>query len=453
MPQFMHNLTILGSMIGKKSVSYISSNELLVSVYAPKTSIASLFSTPVKFTNKSLFVKSINSFNKSVINRDLKGNLIKEMGKNESSTLIVDFYDEIFNLFSLDKMDMCVTKSNYLRHCKFENLIDENWKEVSHGSDEYWNMWSLGCERLAKSLPENTKVILLEIYLPRFYKNSNGKILKYSSKRLDIINKYNSNIKKNYSIFSKLIDCEIISNFANTIICQTPENEGTNYTDINEDFFREVAEKISSKLDIKSKIKDTIQSKIETSLINHSSLLNLESIPTIIELHSYGNKLLLQGEIDKALKCEKMIQILHNSYVPLSVKIRKDSRFGYGGIGVIIHKDCELGENVNIGSNVTLGGGGKIVDEQGIERTIPKIEDSVYISTGAKIIGGVTIGHHSIIGANCVVTKDIPPLSIVAGVPGKIIKSITEENISTYHSYFHKNLSLEDCKKLMFEKR
>jgi len=128
----------------------------------------------------------------------------------------------------------------------------------------------------------------------------------------------------------------------------------------------------------------------------------------------------------------------------------KDSNFGYGGIGIVIHKDCVLGGNVTIGSNVTLGGGKKVVDEDGKERPVPRVQDAVYIATGAKILGGITIGNHSIIGANSVITKDVPPHSVVAGIPGKIINTINLENFSTYSSYFYKNLTLKDSKKKIF---
>ena len=447
----MHNISVLGSSVGKKAISFIQSSELQVSVYAPKTSLASLFSKSVKFTNKELFDKSINSFNKSIIVRDLKGDFFKEISKLESSVLVMDFYDEIFNLISLKDQEICVTKSNYLRYCKFENLINQDWNEITIGSEKYWEMWNKGCENFSRNIPKGLKIILLEIYLPKFYKNEKGKIEKYSSKRLEIIDNYNSIIKKCYSNFTEKVSCQVISNFGNTIICQTPEKKGTNYTNINEEFFIEVAQKISKKLDIKVKINDSIQSKVEASLINYSSLLSLKDIPTIFELHSYGNKMLLEGNYIEAMKCEKLIQILHNSSVPLSVKLG-NCKFGYGGIGVIIHKDCEIGDHVNIGSNVTLGGGKKFVDAKGGNRSVPIIEERVYIATGAKIIGGVTVGNHSIIGANSVVINDIPPFSVVVGVPGKIINTINEENIGNYCSYLYKGLSLTDCKKAMFGK-
>lgn len=62
---------------------------------------------------------------------------------------------------------------------------------------------------------------------------------------------------------------------------------------------------------------------------------------------------------------------------------------------------------------------------------VPIIEDNVYIASGAKILGGITIGEGSVIGANSVVTKDIPRNSLVLGIPGKVIKKIENKAILT----------------------
>jgi len=66
---------------------------------------------------------------------------------------------------------------------------------------------------------------------------------------------------------------------------------------------------------------------------------------------------------------------------------------------------------------VTLGGTGK---EKG--KRHPNIGDNVVIGTGAKILGNITIGNNSYIGANAVVVKDVPANSTVVGVPGRITK-------------------------------
>ena len=446
----MQQISSLGSVVSKRAISYLHSDSIKLSVYAPKSSIASLFSNAVEFGNKSLFNKSIDSFNEGVLMRDFKSNFFQEMKDHDSSILIVDFYDEIFGLYALKQEETCVTNSNYLKLTNFENLIDDQWVKVPLGSSEYWKRWELGCEKFSKDIPKDTMVILLEIYLPEHYEHADGHITKFSDKRLELINKYNSILRRNYLYFQKMVECEVISEFSNRIVCQTPESEGMNFSNINESFYQELGLKISKKLGLDTQIKDTVETKIETSLGNYSQLLDMHSIPTINELHSFGKKLIQRGDLEKAYKCEKLIRILHNSSVPLSVTIGKDSNFGYGGIGIVIHNDCVLGGNVTIGSNVTLGGGKKVVDKDGKERSVPRVQDAVYIATGAKILGGITIGHHSIIGANSVITKDVPPHSVVAGIPGKIINTINQENFSTYSSYFYKNLTLKDSKEKIF---
>ena len=66
----------------------------------------------------------------------------------------------------------------------------------------------------------------------------------------------------------------------------------------------------------------------------------------------------------------------------------------------------------------------KFIDEQGICTKPVVIEDDVWIGANAVILPGVTIGSHSVVAAGAVVTKDIPPHSLVAGVPAKVMKEI-----------------------------
>jgi len=87
------------------------------------------------------------------------------------------------------------------------------------------------------------------------------------------------------------------------------------------------------------------------------------------------------------------------------------------GMGVVIGETSVVGKNVTLYQGVTLGGTGK---EKG--KRHPNIEDNVVIGTGAKILGNITIGANSYIGANAVVVKDVPANSTVVGVPGRITK-------------------------------
>lgn len=86
------------------------------------------------------------------------------------------------------------------------------------------------------------------------------------------------------------------------------------------------------------------------------------------------------------------------------------------GMGIVIGETCEIGDNVTVYQGVTLGGTGK---EKG--KRHPTIKDNALIATGAKVLGSITIGENSKIGAGSVVLKDVPPNSTVVGVPGKVV--------------------------------
>ncbi len=87
------------------------------------------------------------------------------------------------------------------------------------------------------------------------------------------------------------------------------------------------------------------------------------------------------------------------------------------GMGLVIGETAEIGNNVTLYHQVTLGGTGKICGKRH-----PTIEDNVLISTGAKILGPVIIGENSKIGANAVILGDIPKNATAVGLPAKIVK-------------------------------
>ena len=87
------------------------------------------------------------------------------------------------------------------------------------------------------------------------------------------------------------------------------------------------------------------------------------------------------------------------------------------GMGVVIGETAIIGDNVTLYQGVTLGGTGK---ERG--KRHPTVGNNVVVGTGAKVLGNITIGDNSYIGANAVVIKDVPPNSTVVGVPGRITK-------------------------------
>lgn len=90
-----------------------------------------------------------------------------------------------------------------------------------------------------------------------------------------------------------------------------------------------------------------------------------------------------------------------------------------------------IGNHVNLAQGITVtalnhnfSDANKRIDEQGVTTTPVVIEDDIWIGANAVILPGVTIGSHSVVAAGAVVTKDVPPHSLVAGVPAKIIKQL-----------------------------
>jgi serine O-acetyltransferase len=86
------------------------------------------------------------------------------------------------------------------------------------------------------------------------------------------------------------------------------------------------------------------------------------------------------------------------------------------GMGVVIGETAEVGENVTIYQGVTLGG----TSLERVKRH-PTIHRNAVIGSGAKILGPFTVGENSRIGSGSVVVKEVPPNSVVVGVPGRVI--------------------------------
>nr|WP_205964040.1 MULTISPECIES: serine O-acetyltransferase [unclassified Psychrobacillus] len=86
------------------------------------------------------------------------------------------------------------------------------------------------------------------------------------------------------------------------------------------------------------------------------------------------------------------------------------------GSGVVIGETCEIGDDCTIYQGVTLGGTGK---EKG--KRHPTLKNNVLVATGAKVLGSITIGDNSKVGAGSVVLKDVPEDSTVVGIPGVVV--------------------------------
>ena len=153
--------------------------------------------------------------------------------------------------------------------------------------------------------------------------------------------------------------------------------------------------------------------------------------------------------------------IHESSYVDNNVSIGKGTKiwhFSHVQSGSVIGENCSVGQNVNVGNNVIIGDYVKIQNNvsvyEGVELEdyvfcgpsmvftnikVPRCEypqkgseyylktvvkRSASIGANATILCGVTIGEYSLIGSGAVITKDVPPYSLVVGNPGKIIGKV-----------------------------
>ena len=106
------------------------------------------------------------------------------------------------------------------------------------------------------------------------------------------------------------------------------------------------------------------------------------------------------------------------------------------GHNVFINQNCtiydlggvDIGDDVLIGPNVSIITSGHPLEPSqrraGVTAAPIVIERNVWIAAGATIIGGVTVGENSVVAAGAVVTRDVPPNTLVAGVPAKVIRSL-----------------------------
>jgi serine O-acetyltransferase len=111
------------------------------------------------------------------------------------------------------------------------------------------------------------------------------------------------------------------------------------------------------------------------------------------------------------------------------IEIHPGAKIGPGffidhGMGVVIGETAEIGANVTLYHGVTLGG-----TSLSKSKRHPTLEDNVVVGAGAKVLGAITIGANSRIGANAVVVRSVPPNSVVVGVPGQIVRR-REEHVS-----------------------
>jgi serine O-acetyltransferase len=114
--------------------------------------------------------------------------------------------------------------------------------------------------------------------------------------------------------------------------------------------------------------------------------------------------------------------VSHLARALTGIEIHPGAKIGPGffidhGMGVVVGETAEVGTDVTLYHGVTLGGTSLTKGKRH-----PTLEDRVVVGAGAKILGAITVGADSRIGANAVVVKSVPPNSVVVGVPGQIVK-------------------------------
>jgi acetyltransferase-like isoleucine patch superfamily enzyme len=201
---------------------------------------------------------------------------------------------------------------------------------------------------------------------------------------------------------------------------------------ITNNFKKKIINLIYFFLNFKIRIFDKICSSYLKQSLRQSGQLIFVSYP----INLLNPKSITIGENFSAGKCLKLRAINEFNGVTFKPSI-------IIGDNVHIESDVHIGciNNINIGNNVLIASKVFIndhfhgltnkedMDISPIRRKLQSkgpitIEENVWIGENAVIFGGLTIGSNSVIGANAVVVKDVPPYSVVGGVPGKIIKTV-----------------------------
>ena len=114
------------------------------------------------------------------------------------------------------------------------------------------------------------------------------------------------------------------------------------------------------------------------------------------------------------------LRVVQTSY--FGIEIGKDVTLGHGvyfvhPLGIVIGGNARIGNRVRFYGNNTIG--------TAKDNGYPSIEDDVWIGAGARILGPVTVGARSQVGANAVVLEDVPPDSVAVGIPARILPKRT----------------------------
>ena len=118
-----------------------------------------------------------------------------------------------------------------------------------------------------------------------------------------------------------------------------------------------------------------------------------------------------------AVLTRAFIRIVFSADIPYKLRVGEGTRFPHDALGSLIHQDAVIGKKCVILHGITVGGKGG--------SGLPVIKDNVWVGPHSILLGDIVIGEGSIVGAGSVVVKDVPPYSVVAGNPAKVIKQLS----------------------------
>lgn len=447
----MMHIGLLGSYATYKPLESFHAKHVKKTFYAPKLGLGSLagggdVSAAGRELAAAIRARTMREFPRQCVLRDVERTLLPGLAQAGPDVLLVELLEERFGYVEID--GAVYTHTDYQRQVFSDlPLPFAPPRHIPPESAEAFALFTQGCAALFAGLPPGLRVVLVEHTLPEAcYRD--GRASPYPAPVLEPIRATNRLLAARYAHVAENYPVEVLSLPHERLIAAAPEKDGHALHDLSDASGDAVAQAIAQALQLEPYRLLSAPARVNQCIAAFAPLLEQAEVPGILELHAEGNRALAQGDIARSMQCERLIRLLHNSSVPLGLKL-EDTQFAYGGIATIIHESAVIGRRVNIGSCVTIGGGRSIVRD-GARRCVPTIEDHVYIATGAKLLGGITVGRYSIIGANAVVQTDVEPYSVYGGVPARKLRGITRENCAQYASYFHKGLPRQECLRLMF---
>ena len=153
--------------------------------------------------------------------------------------------------------------------------------------------------------------------------------------------------------------------------------------------------------------------------VSHGSSVEMDrALPMqlIVRLHNRSRWLLDRRWRRLSRLVDGVIRLIYAARVPAEADIHPSVHFSHNALAVVVTKEASIGARCQIGVHVLLGSRWPVPGG-------PRLEEDVIVHAGAKIIGPITIGRGSVIGAGAVVVDDVPPHSLVVGVPGEVKKT------------------------------